>query len=161
MQSSTTPNANNNVSNTEENKNNATSTSNQNNSHLPNFMRGMNFGDGTGTGTAGSETGAGNPGTGGGGDGTGTGPGPGGVGGSLDGRGMLKKVNPKNQDNLEGRVVLKITVDENGNVTNISLISSNCNQCTQLAIDAVKQWKYEKKPGAGYQTGTVAVEFRL
>ena len=70
-------------------------------------------------------------------------------------------LDPKNQDNLEGRVVLKITVDENGNVTNITLVSSNCNDCTQLAKDAVKQWKYAKKPGAGYQTGTVAVEFRL
>jgi len=159
MQSSTIPNPFSDNSNSNNNTNTESSTTNQNTSHLPSFMDGMNFGDGNGTGTSGDGTGDGNPGTGTGDNGSGTGPG--GYGGSLDGRGLLKKVDPANQDNLEGRVVLKITVDENGNVTSVSVVSSNCSQCTQLAITAVKQWKYEKKPGAGYQVGTVAVEFRL
>jgi TonB family protein len=155
MQSSTVPNPNDNNTNNETNSTSA----NQLNSNLANLLNVNMSGNGNGTGTSGNGTGNGNPGTGNGTDGSGTGPG--GVGGNLGGRGLLKQVNPDNQDNLEGTVKLKITVDENGNVTTISLVSSNCNSCTQLAKDAVKQWKYEKKPGAGYQVGTVSIEFRL
>jgi TonB family protein len=122
-------------------------------------MNGMDFGNGNGTGESGDGTGSGNPGDGNGNNGSGSGPG--GYGGSLGGRGLLKQVDPPNQDNLEGTVKLKITVDENGTVTNVVLISSNCAQCTQLAINAVYQWKYEKKSGSGYQIGTVTIDFRL
>ncbi len=161
MESSTFPNPFDNVSDNTNNETNeeSTSTSNENTSHLPEFMNGMNFGDGNGTGNSGDGTGSGNPGDGSGNNGSGSGPG--GYGGSLGGRGLVKKVDPPNQDNLEGAVKLKITVDENGMVTNVALVSSNCAECTQLAITAVKKWKYEKKPGAGYQIGTVTVEFRL
>lgn len=161
LQSSNVPNPNN---DTEDNENDDTnnetnSTTNQNTSHLPDFMNNMGFGNGSGTGESGDGSGNGNPGDGNGNNGSGSRPG--GFGGSLGGRGLLKKVDPQNQDNLEGIVKLKITVDENGSVTSTTLISSNCAKCTQLAISAVNQWKYEKKPGAGYQIGTVTIEFRL
>ena len=161
MESSTFPNPFDNVSDNTNNESNeeSTSTSNENTSNLPDFMNGMNFGNGNGTGNSGDGTGSGNPGDGNGSNGTGLGPG--GYGGNLGGRGLVKQVKPNNQDNLEGSVQLKITVDENGNVTSVSIVSSNCPQCTQLAINAVKQWKYEKKPGAGYQVGIVTLQFKL
>jgi TonB family protein len=158
MQSSTipnplNPNTNNNTNNTE-----STSPSNPNADRLNNLFGGNVFGNGTGSGTSGDGSGSGNPGTGTGGDGSGTGPG--GVGGSLDGRRQIKKVDPIAEANMFGRVVLKITVNEQGNVTDVSLVSSNCDRCVKAAIDAVKQWKYESKPGSGYQTGNVAIEFK-
>lgn len=162
MQSSDVPNPNNNTTDSNSETNTETETSSQPtvNSNLANIVNGGMFGNGNGSGNSGDGTGGGNPGTGG--DGSnGSGSGPGGYGGSLDGRKQIKTVDPENQDNLEGRVVLKITVNDQGNVTNISLVSSNCDKCVQLAKAAVWQWKYEKKAGAGYQTGTVAIEFRL
>jgi outer membrane biosynthesis protein TonB len=115
-------------------------------------------GGGTGTGTSGSGTGSGNPGLG---DGiNGSGRGPGGIGGNLTGRRQIKKIDPEQKENMFGKVELQITVDEKGDVSSISLVSTNCNECVPLAIAAVKQWKYEAKPGSGYQVGVVEIGFQ-
>jgi hypothetical protein len=45
-------------------------------------------------------------------------------------------------------------------ILNLNIISTNCNECVQPAKDAVKQWLYEAKPGSGYQTGNVTIEFK-
>jgi TonB family protein len=150
MQSSTTPN--NNTNNT------ANTQTNPNADRLNNLFGGGIFGNGTGSGNSGTGTGSGNPGNGTGGDGSGAGPG--GVGGGIGNRGLVKKVDPVGKDNMFGKVVLKITVNEQGNVTDITLVSTTCNECVQPAKDAVKQWKYESKPGAGYQTGQIVIEFK-
>lgn len=163
MQSSNIPNTNP-VQNTPANNvntNNSTTNTTQTNPNaekLNNLFGGNVFGNGSGTGNSGSGSGSGNPGTGL--DGTGSGSGPGGVGGSLTGRRKVRTVEPVGQDNLTGRVVLRITVNENGDVTDVTLVSTNCDKCVKPAIDAVKQWKYESKPGSGYQTGNVTVEFK-
>jgi TonB family protein len=149
-QSSTTPNDNTNTT--------VTTVTNPNASRINNMFSGA-FGNGNGTGTSGTGTGNGNPGLGG--DGTnGSGGGPGGVGGGLQGRRQVVKVEPLRKENMFGKVVLKITVNELGNVTEITLVSTTCNECVQAAKDAVKQWKYESKPGSGYQTGQVIIEFK-
>lgn len=116
---------------------------------------------GTGTGNSGTGTGGGNPGYGGGsgsGGGNGTN-GLGGIGGNIGNR-KVTKVEPDHKDNMTGTVVLKVMVNEKGIVENVSLVSSNCSECTQYAIAAVKKWKYEAKPGTGTQTGQVTVEFK-
>ncbi len=161
MQSTNIPNPNevqntnnNNTVNTEEN----TTATNPNADKINDLFSGNVFGNGSGSGTAGSGSGSGNPGTGI--DGSGSGNGPGGLGGNLTGRRKVKTVEPIGQDNLTGRVVLKITVNEKGDVTDVSLISTTCDKCVKPAIDAVRQWKYEPKPGSGYQTGNVTVEFK-
>lgn len=120
---------------------------------------GTGTGTGSGSGTGGSGSGSGNPGIGGG-SGGGTGSGPGGLGGGIGNRRQITKVEPKGKDNMTGVVVLKITVNEDGNVTDIAVVSTTCNECVQLAKNAVKQWKYEAKPGTGYQTGNVTIEFK-
>lgn len=67
---------------------------------------------------------------------------------------------PIARDNMVGKVVLEITVDEKGNVTIVNLKSTTCNECVQAAKDAVSKWKYEPKLGAGLQTGTIVIEFK-
>ncbi len=113
-----------------------------------------------GSGTSGTQTGSGtgHPGMG---DRThgGTGGGPSGVGGSLEGRRLLKIVDPEGKDNMTGTVVLRITVDENGNVSNIRMVRTTCSECVELARKAVSQWKYASSPGTGYQTGEVIINF--
>ena len=59
----------------------------------------------------------------------------------------VKKVPPKyppeaRQDRIQGSVVLKVTVDRQGNVANIELISGHP-VLAPAAIEAVKQWKYK------------------
>ncbi|MCF0206907.1 MAG: TonB family protein [Bacteroidales bacterium] len=124
----------------------------------------INFGGivgGTGSGTSGSGTGSGNPGLGGGtGSGSGTGSGPGGSGGSIGNR-KVTKIDPVGKDNMTGTVKLKILVNENGVVESVTVVSTDCTECTKPAIEAVKKWKYEAKPGSGTQTGIVTVEFKL
>ncbi len=125
-------------------------------------LGGLNIGGalsgGIGTGTSGTGTGSGTPGLG---TGTGgSGSGPGGIGGNLSGRKQIKKVDPARKENMFGRVELKITVDDKGNVSNIEVVNTNCNECVQPAKDAVAQWKYEAKPGSGYQVGLVTIDFQ-
>lgn len=80
--------------------------------------------------------------------------------GELKGSRGFIKVDPESKDNMYGEVVLKITVNEQGKVADVSLVSSTCDQCVKVAIDAVKKWQYEALPGSGYQIGTVTIEFR-
>jgi TonB family protein len=85
---------------------------------------------------------------------------PGDIGGKLDKtRGYTGEM-PTAKDNMVGKVVLEITVDEKGNVTSIALKSTTCNECVQSAKDAVAKWKYDARPGTGYQTGTIVIEFK-
>lgn len=123
----------------------------------------VNFGGlsgGSGSGTSGTGSGGGNPGWGGGtGSGGGTGNGPGGIGGSLGNR-KVTKVEPEHKEGMVGTVKLKITVNERGVVEFAEPVSNNCSECVSYAIKAVKQWKYEAKPGSGTQTGIVTVEFK-
>ncbi|HOE39908.1 MAG TPA: TonB family protein [Bacteroidales bacterium] len=158
MQSGTNPTENPKKNEDETETQETTAPTNPNADRLNNLFGGGVFGGGTGSGTAGTGTGGGNPGLGTG--GTGTGSGPGGIGGGIGNRRILKKVDPIGKDNMIGKVVLKIIVNDKGNVTSVTLVSTNCNECVQPAIDAIKQWKYEAKPGTGDQTGNVTIEFQ-
>lgn len=141
---------------TDETTTETTDHSSQNQDRLNDLLGGA-FGGGSGRGQSGS--GSGNPGMGDGSSG-GTGSGPGGIGGSLDGRRLINRVQPEGRDNLVGEVVLRITVDERGNVTNVTLVRTTCSECVELATRAVRQWRYAASPGAGYQTGNVVINFR-
>jgi TonB family protein len=80
--------------------------------------------------------------------------------GKLNGNRQLIKVDPESRDNMYGTVILKITVNENGIVTDINLVSTNCDQCVKAATDAIKKWQYEPLPGSGYQIGIITIEFK-
>lgn len=120
--------------------------------NLMNFNSGGSTGDGQGPGS-------GAPGTGGDGSTPGSGGGPGGVSGGIGNRGVVSKVEPQQRPDMFGAVVLAFFVDEKGNVLNISVVSSNCAACTELAKAALRQWKYEPKPGAQLQKGQVTFKF--
>ena len=125
---------------------------------------GLNFGGlagGSGSGNSGNGAGGGNPGFGGGsGSGGGSGNGPGGNGGDLGNR-KVSKVEPEKKDNMTGTVKLEIIVNEKGIVESAIVKETNCTECSPYAIKAVKQWRYEAKPGSGTQKGIVTVEFKL
>ena len=72
----------------------------------------------------------------------------------------MEKVDPVTRENSFGKVVLEVTVNESGSVTEVRLVSSTCNDCVQPAKDAVKKWKYQALPGSGFQTGIVIIEFK-
>jgi protein TonB len=60
---------------------------------------------------------------------------------------IAKKVRPEypadaKKDHIQGVVVMKVTIDKEGNVHNLQLISGHP-ALAQSAIDAVKQWKYK------------------
>ncbi|MDR0218699.1 MAG: TonB system transport protein TonB [Enterobacteriaceae bacterium] len=60
---------------------------------------------------------------------------------------------------IEGYVRVKFDIDENGRVRNIEVLSANPkNFFVRDVKDALKKWRYEKKPGIGYIT---TVEFKL
>jgi TonB family protein len=82
------------------------------------------------------------------------------ISGKINSKRKVSKVDPTPKENSFGKVVLEITVNESGNVIDIKLVSSTCNDCVQPAKDAVKKWKYEAIPGSGFQTGTVIIEFK-
>ncbi len=86
--------------------------------------------------------------------------GPDNISGKINSKRKVSKVEPTPKENSFGKVVLEITVNESGNVTDIKLVSSTCNDCVQPAKDAVRKWKYEAIPGSGFQTGTVIIEFK-
>jgi len=81
------------------------------------------------------------------------------IAGKLDDRKRITFVEPQSKANLFGRVVFQITVNEKGNVVEIKLIDTNCNDCVQPAKDAINKWKYESLPGSGLQSGLVVIEF--
>ena len=69
------------------------------------------------------------------------------------------------QDNVEGRLVLRVTVDENGAVTSVTVVSSVEPSLDAAAIEAVKQWRFKPamrcgRPVAG-GTYTIARRFEL
>gem|GEM_PF-333040 len=60
---------------------------------------------------------------------------------------LIRKVPPRYPElarraRVEGEVVLRVTVNEEGYVTNVEVISGH-QLLRQAAVDAVKQWKYE------------------
>jgi TonB family protein len=60
---------------------------------------------------------------------------------------LIRKVNPTyppeaRQQNIEGRVVMKATIDRDGNVSNVELISGHP-LLAPAALEAVRQWKYQ------------------
>ncbi len=59
---------------------------------------------------------------------------------------------------VEGTVKLDATIDPDGSVSDIKVISGH-QLLVQAAIEAVKKWKYES--GDGKSTQSVAVEFAL
>ncbi|MDR2835909.1 MAG: energy transducer TonB [Bacteroidales bacterium] len=115
---------------------------------------------GNGSGTGGIGTGGGNPGYGTSGSGGGSGNAPGGSGGSIEGRKRDIYVAPEKKPNTFGTVILEITVDSQGNVIDpISVKSSNCQSCVDLAIAAVRKWKYQKIENSTWQKGNVTITF--
>jgi len=78
---------------------------------------------------------------------------------SLSERKRIKTVNPKGE-NLFGKVILSFSVDEEGNVIDILLVSTTCNSCILPAKTAIEQWKYEPLEGVGIQEGQVIIEFK-
>lgn len=91
----------------------------------------------------------------------------GGAGGSwkLSGREILRKPQPE-KPNEEGRVVLDIWVDRQGNVVrsslNMSKSNTTSNQLVELATDAAKEAKFNPDPdGSAQQKGTFTFVFEL
>jgi len=82
---------------------------------------------------------------------------------------IIKKVEPNYPDvarraRIEGKVILQAVVDKNGNVGEVTVLSSNNPMFNDNAIEAVKQWKYKPalqsgRPVAVYYT--IRVDFRL
>lgn len=160
-QSSQTPNLNENTTNTNtENPDPTTQSNVTSNIPQPNSrVSGLAGLGGIGTGTAGTGTGSGNPGTGTGGQGTGrSGPGGGSVG-VLSGA-PIYKVDPPRRPNVFGKVELEITVDTKGNVIEVEVKYTNCNECNQDAKDAVRKWKYAADKTYEYRKGTVTIDFK-
>jgi TonB family protein len=65
---------------------------------------------------------------------------------------------------VQGTVVLGLTVDENGTVHDVHVITSLDKRLDQNAMDAVKQWKFQPAMKDGKPVAvltTVQVEFRL
>ena len=59
---------------------------------------------------------------------------------------------------VEGTVKLDATIDPNGSVSDVKVVSGH-QLLVQAAIEAVKKWKYES--GDGKSTQAVSVEFAL
>jgi len=61
---------------------------------------------------------------------------------------MLTAVNPvypaeARKDRITGRVILHVIIDEQGNVTDLKVISSPDQGLTDASVHAVQQWKYK------------------
>jgi len=78
---------------------------------------------------------------------------------SIGKRKVISQVFPYNNNHQTGTVKLEITVNEKGDVENVKVIQSNCSECTPLAIDAVKKWKYEPNIGRGMTKDVVSFIF--
>ena len=59
---------------------------------------------------------------------------------------------------VEGTVKLDATIDPDGSVTDVRVVSGH-QLLVQAAIDAVKKWKYESGDGKSIQS--ISVEFNL
>jgi protein TonB len=82
---------------------------------------------------------------------------------------LVKKVEPSYPDvarraRIEGKVILQAVVDKEGNVNEVTVLSSNNPMFNDAAIEAVKQWKYKPATQNGRPVSvfyTVRVDFRL
>ena len=68
------------------------------------------------------------------------------VGGSIQSSKLIRRVEPIYPDlakraRVQGVVLLQVTVDETGNVSDLKIIRGHP-LLNQAAVDAVKQWKY-------------------
>ena len=68
------------------------------------------------------------------------------VGGSIQSSKLIRRVEPVYPDlakraRVQGVVLLQVTVDETGNVTDLKIIRGHP-LLNQAAVDAVRQWKY-------------------
>lgn len=121
------------------------------------------YGDGGSGGGTGGGHGTGN-GTGiGAGSGSGTG---GGNGYSLAGRKATSRPTPNNNCNEAGTIVVRVTVDRNGNVVSAlpgAKGSTNSSSCLQrIAKDAAMRTKWEAKSSApSNQSGSIVYNFKL
>ncbi|MDR0845041.1 MAG: TonB family protein [Tannerella sp.] len=115
-----------------------------------------------------SETGTGNQGNPFGNSDMGANEGVGGIGASFDlkdrilrGGGLLK---PRYDSNEEGRIVIDITVDPNGNVVNAQVgkrTNINNTAMRNSAINAAKQTKFNSIKGANNQMGTITYQYQF
>jgi TonB family protein len=90
----------------------------------------------------------------------------GGMSVSLSGRSVQNLPSPEYNQQVEGKVVVQITVDRNGNVTQAipGVKGSNTLDSYLLAVakQAALQAKFDRKPGApAYQQGTITYNFKL
>ena len=162
-----------------------TTQTTQPNKPKPNPLLGaLGQGNTTGNGQQGTQNGSingrgilnggGSAGTGGGtggGNGTGNGPGNGGgsgLGTSYNLAGRKQTTQPKLSESFteEGRVVVKITVDKNGNVISAEPDPVNSNTSSSklyaLAKKAALTAKFDAKPGGvGNQFGSITINFKL
>ena len=68
------------------------------------------------------------------------------------------------QAEIEGRVVLKVTIDERGRVISAVVIRSDAQVFNNAAVEAVKQWTFEPAEQSGNPvkaTIIVPLEFAL
>lgn len=123
---------------------------------------GTGGGNGTGNGTG---SGAGSGSGSGGGNGSGTGKGNG-AGYALAGRKAISKPQPAYNCNEEGTVVVQITVDENGNVTEAKPgargTTNTANCLASQAKIAAQNTKWNPSPdGTQKQVGTITYNFKI
>ena len=94
-----------------------------------------------------------------------TGGGGDGVGFSLDGRSALSLPPPEYPKQKSGKVVVRVTVDGNGNVIHAEPgrpgSTTLDNDLLKAAEKAAKMAKFNVKPGAPAQTGTITYIFKL
>jgi TonB family protein len=67
------------------------------------------------------------------------------------------------RDNIGGKVILHVSIDKQGNVTNVKILNSPHTDLSRAAIDAIQQWKFEpimkrKKPISA--TFPIIVDFK-
>ncbi len=83
---------------------------------------------------------------------------------------LVTKVNPSypaeaKKDKVEGQVVLDLTIDTDGSVSDTKVKKSGDSRLTEAAIRAIKQWKFKpamNKAGKPVEVvATVTVNFKL
>lgn len=149
-------------------ENTQTAQNNPKPSALDNMLNGLNGGGGSDASTGGGDGGSGG-GTGGG-DGGGNGPGSGkftgsgfgnGTSWSLKGRGSLSGPSTNKKPTANGEVVVSITVDKNGRVTNATVAKSNITSDVAynhgLAIEAAKKCSFTTSNSSMPQNGTITI----
>lgn len=90
----------------------------------------------------------------------------GGISVSLEGRNPQNLPKPDYTQQVEGKVVVKITVDRNGNVTQAVPGVKGSNTLDNYLLNAAKRAalraKFDRKPGGpAYQQGTITYNFKL